>query len=238
VAARLTSGETEGDTPPEDIEATQLVSSVRTLQTSAPAPEASATYVGPSDSQRQQGAAQHVPEKQKVRAGTNIVEITSAVFEELKKQLEFFQIENNKIKHDLESTKQVASSKDIQLQREINQLSQREQHALQQVQETKNTLEQARAELQTTRLNQIQAVQQERIAQDEANQKEIALQATRYDLQTSQQQQQQQIQQIQQAADIRTTAAKTAEQQAAQTLAAAQAQAAQALATQQTADQQ
>jgi len=54
VAAQSMSAGTGGDTFPEDIEPTQPASSVRTLQTSAPALEASATYVGPTHVRRQQ----------------------------------------------------------------------------------------------------------------------------------------------------------------------------------------
>jgi len=143
----------------------------------------------------------------------------------------------------LQTTQHRALSQDIQLKREVTQLTQKEQHALQRVQETQLELDNKQGELQLLRVRELGTLEQARTAQNSADQAQADLRSA---LDTADQQQQQ-IQPIGQAADQQTALANTARDDAAQRILDAQAirnqaavheTAAQALRNQATIDQQ
>jgi len=116
------------------------------------------TFVRPSG--RTQGRHASAPDSQqkKVGAEPNVVTISVEEFENLKVQLERSQRHNIEIQTELKTTKKRALSKDIQLHRELTQLEQKEQHALQRVHDVQRDVEEKQTEIQLIRQRELQTL--------------------------------------------------------------------------------
>jgi len=110
-----------------------------------------------------------------VGAETHVHTISKEEYEHLKIQLARSQRDNIDIQAELKTTQDRAASKDIQLQREIIQLEQKEKHALQRVHDVQRDVEHKQSELQIIREREIHTVQRARDAQEATDRAEAAL---------------------------------------------------------------
>jgi len=160
----------------------------RTLQAPSQIPRTTATFTGPATRARTDQSLSAPDSQQKVSDIPNILTVSRVDFEKLKNQLKHSQRINSEIQIELQETQNRAQSQDIQFKSEITQLTQKEQHAQQKVQEANLEIEKKSGELQLIRLRELDTLDRSRATQIIADQSQADLQTAinRSDLQQQQ----------------------------------------------------